>query len=261
MEIILGIATILGGVTALWFFWDKLKSYIPNFFDSKEKKIKIYIMLNEQYKFTEDDTKLKSIVQDLIYNVNDKNNFEVICYIEKNNENINKVKKLSKSKDLSEQDRELRNRLQTKTKSTNEKLLNISKSIEILFIGCKQNYTSNDFGTNQGLLSILGLLNSYENFQNRTKIDIWKDNKFGLSAPIYLLQKEVEFLLETLNIKDIQELAYGPYYVYELPNDIRIQKAIPAIAKELWYQINIRKHSEDEILKEFNPSNWKYGLG
>ena len=225
--------------------------------DSNEINIKLTRKFTLEYT----DNDIKSLVQDLIFLANSQNNFTINCFIEENNNNMKRLIELQQKK-LTIVEKEERNFLQESTKAINERLKSINNSIRILFIGCTKNYTKMDFDTEEGICAINGLFESYNNYQGRKKIDIWKDNKIGLSAPIYLPLEEVDELLKHLNLTNIQDLMYrGPFYVYEMPLNIKIEKAIPKISREIWYQIDNRKKSEQEMMKEFNPSNWKFGLG
>jgi len=228
--------------------------------DEEIKSNSIDINLTEDFKLDYDENDLKSIVQDLIFMAQSHSDFIVNCNLKKNEKNIKKFNLLLQ-KDLTLIEKEERNFLQQKIKATNEKLLNLNNSIKILFLGCTQNYSKMDFDTAEGIDAIKGLFDSYNNYQGRKKIDIWKDNKLGFSAPIYLTKKEIEVLLVHLNLSDIQALMFGPFYIYEMPIDIRIKKAIPSISREIWYQINTKKRTEEDMMKEYNPSNWKFGLG
>lgn len=220
----------------------------------------INIKLTEQFTLEYNDNDIKSLVQDLIFLANSNNDFKINCFVEENNNNLKRLSELQQ-KELSTIEKDERNFLQERTKAFDERLRNINNSIKILFIGCTQNYSKMDFDTEQGISAVNGLFESYNNYQDRKKIDIWKDNKIGLSAPIYLTQEDIEILLKHLDLKDIEGLKYGPFYVYEMPTNIRIEKAIPKISRELWYQIDIEKRTEEDMMQEFNPSGWKFGLG
>lgn len=226
----------------------------------EEKPNEVSIKLTEQFTLDYSDNNIKSLVQDLIFLANSNNHFSIKCFIEEYNNNLKRLTELQQ-KELTTIEKEERNFLQEKSKAISERLRDMNNSIKILFTGCTQNYSKIDFDTGQGISVLNGFFKSYNNDQGRRKIDIWKDSEIGLSAPIYLTTEEIEILLKHLNLKDIEGLKYGPYYVYEMPMNIKIEKAIPKISREIWYQIDVRKRTEKDMMQEFNPSSWKFGLG
>lgn len=227
-----------------------------------ENTVKIIkIELDMQYNLVDNDDELISIVQDIIFEAKDYKNLNIEFFILEHEENIKKLSLLKEDNNLTQHDKEVRNILQAFNDSKDERLKHISKSAKILFHGASINYHISQFGTDEAIESLKGLIDSYKNFQNRTRIDIWKEKPFQLSTHIRLTDEEMTEVEAHPEIKNRQTLAFSGFYTYDLPNKIIVKKVFPAIAKELLYVINQNSTKEEELIKEFSPLVWKIGLG
>lgn len=227
--------------------------------DNTLKTIKI--KLDMQYNLVENHDKLVSIVQDIMFEAKSYKNLNIEFLILEHEENVKKLMLLKENNNLTQNDKEVRNTLQVLNDSKNERLKYISKSANILFYGASINYHYSQFGTNEAIKALKGLLDSYKNYQNRTKIDIWKEKPLHLSTYIRLTDEEMMEVESHPEIKTQQTLAFSGFYTYDLPNKIIIQKVLPAIAKEILRVMNGKSIKEEELLKEFSPLTWKIGLG
>jgi hypothetical protein len=211
---------------------------------------RISIEIDEQYNFKGDDNEFKGIVQDLIFAAKSKKAFKVYFTIEQYASNLHQLDFLQEKRELSTIEKEEHNNLQTIVKNQQEKLTKLNNAARILFIGSVENYADIQFGTRGGEIALKGLLQKFTGVNRKTRIDIWKDN--GFSTSMHLLDEELKEVIKRFEVTD---------YLYALSDEIRIGMAMPSIALELWYQISVRGHEEKKVMKEFNPSTWKFGLG
>lgn len=221
----------------------------------------ISIELDNEYNLIDTGDNLISLVQDIIFESKSQNDFNIKFFISKNEDDIKEFYILQQNNSLSIQEKEKRNLLLAITQPKSERLDHISQSAQILFYGITKNYHPSQFGTNEAITALKGLLDSYKNYQGRTKIDIWRDKPFDLSAPIFITDKEVKLLELHPEIENIKKLMFSGFYTYDLPSEIITEKVLPAIAKEMLYQITKNQNNKDQILKEFSPLTWKIGLG
>ena len=227
-----------------------------------ENRLKtIKIKLDMQYNLVEDHDELVSIVQDIMFEAKFYKSLNIKFLILEHEENVKKLMLLKEDNNLTQDDKEVRNILQVVNDSTNERLKHINQSAKILFYGANINYHYSQFGTYEAIEALKGLLDSYKNHQNRTRIDIWKEKPFSLSTHIRLTDEEIMEVEAHPEIKSYQTLALSGFYTYDLPNKIIITKVLPAIAKEILRAINSKTIKEEELLKEFSPLTWKIGLG
>lgn len=224
------------------------------------KKI-IKIKLDMQYNLVNNNNELISIVQDIIFEAKSYKNLKIEFFILEHEENIKKLILLKENNNLTQSDKEVRNVLQVLNDSKTEKLKHISESAKILFYGVTTNYHYSQFGTDEAIESLKGLIDSYKNYQNRTRIDIWKEKPLKLSTHIRLTDEEMMDVEAHPEIKNRQTLAFSGFYTYDLPNKIIIQKVLPAIAKEILRVMDKDSIKKEELLKEFSPLTWKIGLG
>ena len=223
----------------------------------------ISIELDNEYNLIDKGDNLISLVQDIIFQSRTQNDINIKYFKSKNEDDIKELNTLQENDNLTIQEKEKRNLLLTITQSKYERLDHISQSTQLLFYGITKNYHFNKFGTNEAITTLKGLLDSYKNYQGRTKIDVWREKPFDLSAPIFITDKEIKLLELHPEIENIEKLMFNGFYTYDLPSEIIMEKVLPAIAKEILYQINKNKNKnkKDQILKEFSPLTWKIGLG
>ncbi|PHM16636.1 MAG: hypothetical protein CJD30_10465, partial [Sulfuricurvum sp. PD_MW2] len=176
--------------------------------------------------------------------------------------NLHRLDFLQEKRELSTDEKEERNLLQTIVQNKQEKLTSLNNATRILFIGSVENYADFQFGTSGGERALNGILKKFNSsrigINGKTKIDVWKD-KFFVS--MHLSDEELKEVLNRLNLNAKNDLTMQSYYLDRLSDEIRIGMAMPSIALELWYQINIRGHDEKNVMKSFNPSGWEFGLG
>ena len=113
-----------------------------------------------QYNLIDDKNKLTSIVQDIIFEAKDYQNLNIDFFILEHEENVKKLILLKEDNHLTKNDKEIRNTLQILNDSKNERLKHISKSAKILFYGASINYHYSQFGTDEAVESLKGLIDS-----------------------------------------------------------------------------------------------------
>ena len=89
------------------------------------------------------------------------------------------------------------------------------------------------------------------------KIDVWRTAKPHLSAPVYLSEQEIVFLLEHLGFESTRDIRLGPHWraVVDMPHDLIAKHVIPSIIVQLESR---RVEASGDVL---NLAAWHIGDG
>lgn len=243
MEVILAVATILGGMTALWFLVEKREALFDVCrFRSLDRELSIFV--NDFGILDQEDT-------ELIKTLN-----KAGVFLRKNKKYAIKVENQKFKKQLDGQSENGINKEIQRTIS--EKLDDSGKALKLL-VHLKNNGYLQAFSDAEFIDMAKGTL-KYSNLSPYDplldRLDIWFVGNHAFRTTIEFSSTELRELLQALNINDIFQIVDGS--VVKLPTNTLCGKVIPAIVYSL------EKYSDQsldwQIEEHFKIASWNYGI-
>lgn len=262
--IIGGIAILVGFISWLWRKRESLKIILRNFFRGAPSYIIVF--LDSDYHLSMSDEDLKIITQEALFRAREGQDIMLRCEVPELETHRQKLKTLLKQTTMTPEELEVRNNLQFFLNKKDKRLRYLESIITNIVKESVNIFTPIEYGDDDWKDILKGLVNRVAGIGKRvegTKIDIWKDKPTSLTAPINVSDEEMKSILDAFNLSYPQQLAMGPgnYFAGDLPREIIINKAIPAIAMALNDEDKLREAGRNEIEQHYVPYGWYVGLG
>lgn len=243
MNAILAVATILGGITALWFLVEKREA------------------LFNVWRFRSFERELSIFVND--FGLLDQKETELIKKLEKASAFLSKSKsyaiKVENKKYKKQLDGQSENGINKELQATiSEKLNDTGKALKLL-INLKSNEYLQEFSDTEFIDMVKGTLkysdlSPYNPLLDR--LDIWFKGNKAFRTTIEFSSTELQDLFQALKISDLFQIMGGS--VVELPRTTLCGKVIPAIVYSL------EKYSDQSLNwqteEHFKIELWNYGV-
>lgn len=263
-KILAGIAVLVGFISGIFKNRKSISIFILKLIQRSEPKLTL--TLDEDFNPTMPPEKLNNIIQDALFLVRGDRHLQLHCEIPELNKQRTRLKRLSKQNKLSPDEIKIRNTLQQFFKSKDKRLKYLENVITTLITEGAVIFSSVLYGDTDWSDMTKGVILRTANIgkpSEGTKIDIWKDKPSQISASINISENEMESILKKLNLVNPQDLAtgFGGHLAGDLPRDILVSKAIPAITSTIIDEIEFRGADKDEMKQHFDPHFWNIGLG
>jgi len=216
--------------------------------------LSVGIRFDKEGKLAHEEQELKATVSEVVFAIEHKRPLSVSVFLE----TVEAIQELSKSferDDLSPEDRINKIKLLRFIDSWKERQVILSEAISMLF-----HYLY--LPENEMIQSIQGL--AYEFFPEKGPItpwaiDVWRPESPNFHAVIHLSEDEYKQLMEINDLATPYVLIGSGWDVFDLPREVMIKKAIPAILLEV---INEKRKTEGsiELPRILDLNTWAIGL-
>lgn len=218
---------------------------------------KLVIMLDAGQQLSMSDEEFKRVTQEILFRSREGKDLQLHCEIPEHN---------GPRKQLDPKDVMLRNDLQVFFKKNDKRLRYLEDLISTLAKTGASVFSPALFGDDDWLKIFKGAVNQAarnSSYVGGSKIDIWKDKPRNILAPIWVTEEEMKSILDALRLDSPMQLALGPgmHFAGDLPREILLTKAIPAIAMTLMDEVVFQGADRNEMGKHYDFYNWYIGLG
>lgn len=265
------LASILGGLAILVGFGRWLWKFLPSRLSSIKVSLqkyphKLVIALDAGQQLSMSDEEFKRVIQEMLFRARGGQDLQLHCEIPEWKASRKQLDKLSKQKQLDPKDVKLRNDLQVFCKKNDKRLRYLEELISALAKEGASVLSPVLTGDDEWLKIFKGVVNQAarnSSYVGQSKIDIWKDKPRTLSAPIWVTGEELKSILDALRLDSPMQLALSPsnYFAGDLPREILLTKAIPAIVVSLMDEVVFQGADRNEMKKHYDFYNWYIGLG